>query len=150
MYIILIVIKLSTGTFIIKFLNFPETEESYSLNIHPDNRTVVIKGINPVGVFYGIQSLLSLMQDSQDKRTLPKANIVDGPRFGYRGLMVDVARNFYTVDEIKRIISVMAMYKLNKLHLHLTDNEGWRIEIPALPELTQVGPNVSQPLGRAT
>ena len=69
---------------------------------------------------------------------LPEIHIEDKPRFEHRGMHVDVARNFRSVDDIKRLLDVMAMYKLNKLHLHLSDDEGWRLEIPGLPELTEV------------
>ncbi len=99
---------------------------------------VIISGQTTAGVFYGIQSLLSLLANSGTKKTIPNAKITDMPRFEYRGMMLDVARNFHSVEGVKKLMDVMAMYKLNKLHLHLTDDEGWRIEIPGLPELTEV------------
>ena len=71
--------------------------------------------------------------------TLPAMTIVDAPRFGYRGLMLDVARNFQPKASVLRTLDLMARYKLNVLHFHLTDDEGWRVEIPSLPELTAVG-----------
>ena len=64
--------------------------------------------------------------------------LVDAPRFEYRGVMIDVARNFHTVEELFKLIDCMALYKLNKLHLHLSDDEGWRLEIPSLGELIEV------------
>ena len=70
---------------------------------------------------------------------VPDATIVDEPRYGYRGMHVDVARNFHDKDSILKLLEAMAMYKINKLHMHLTDDEGWRLEIPGLPELTEVG-----------
>ena len=69
---------------------------------------------------------------------MPVLRVKDAPRFPYRGLMLDVSRNFFPADVIKQIMDVMAMYKMNKLHLHLTDDEGWRLQIPGLPELTEV------------
>ncbi|MCV5949252.1 family 20 glycosylhydrolase, partial [Escherichia coli] len=79
--------------------------------------------------------------DSQNADSLPQLSIQDAPRFDYRGVMVDVARNFHSKDAILATLDQMAAYKMNKLHLHLTDDEGWRLEIPGLPELTEVGSN---------
>lgn len=70
--------------------------------------------------------------------TIDDIELTDAPRFEYRGVMVDVARNFHTVEELLKLIDNMALYKLNKLHIHLSDDEGWRLEIPALEELVQV------------
>ena len=70
---------------------------------------------------------------------VPDVFIMDEPRFPYRGLHFDIARNFQSKESIKRLIDIMARYKLNKLQLHMSDDEGWRIEIPGLPELTRVG-----------
>jgi len=67
-----------------------------------------------------------------------QVRVVDAPRMAYRGLMLDVARNFFDKHFIVRLLEVMAMYKMNALHLHLTDNQGWRLEVPTLPELTDV------------
>ncbi|MEZ8143956.1 beta-N-acetylhexosaminidase [Enterovibrio sp. FF113] len=99
---------------------------------------VDVLGFDSVGAFYGLQSLMALM-DKDDSGMLPWVAIEDAPRFEYRGVMVDVARNFHSKEAMLRTIDQMAAYKLNKLHLHLTDDEGWRLEIPGLPELTEVG-----------
>ncbi|MDD1782356.1 carbohydate-binding domain-containing protein [Enterovibrio sp. ZSDZ35] len=99
---------------------------------------VEVLGYDSVGAFYGLQSMLALMSKG-DTEVLPWVAIEDAPRFQYRGVMVDVARNFHSKDAILRTVDQMAAYKLNKLHLHLTDDEGWRLEIPGLPELTDVG-----------
>jgi hexosaminidase len=115
----------------------PDSAEAYMLDIDPGNKHILISGTTSAGVFYAIQTLRSLMT-SYDL-VLPKVMVKDAPRYGYRGLMVDVARNFFNVTEIKKLLDIMAMYKMNRLQLHLTDDEGWRIEIPGLPELTQVG-----------
>src|SRR5205814_8987857 len=70
---------------------------------------------------------------------LPAIRVVDAPRFGYRGFMLDVARNFHPKPAVLRTLDLIARYKLNVIHLHLTDDEGWRIEIPSLPQLTALG-----------
>lgn len=75
---------------------------------------------------------------SEDGYAVDNIELVDAPRFEYRGVMIDVARNFHTVEEIMKLIDTMALYKMNKLHLHLSDDEGWRLEIPALEELVEV------------
>ena len=111
--------------------------EFYILHIHSNNSVTVI-GQTAGGVFYGIQSLLSLMAGSPDGWSVPTATIFDGPRLEYRGLMVDVARNFFNKKLIMKTMEVMAMYKMNKFHFHLTDDQGWRIDIPDLPELVEV------------
>ena len=88
-------------------------------------------------LFYAAQSLLALVQPGVG--TIPQVNITDSPRFGFRGMHIDVARNFHSVDSMKKLMDQMAAYKLNKLHMHLSDDEGWRLEIPSLPELSAVG-----------
>lgn len=117
--------------------------EAYHLTVSP-SEGVVVEGNTAAGVFYGIQSLLRLiplnaMQNRVTTFRIPAAEITDAPRFGYRGLHFDVARNFSNKETILKLIDLLAFYKLNTLHLHLTDDEGWRIEIPALPELTSIG-----------
>ncbi|KAL3885100.1 hypothetical protein ACJMK2_025198 [Sinanodonta woodiana] len=114
------------------------TLEDYTLTINASSKSILITGQSSAGVFYGIQSLLSIMASFPDM-LLPDMRVIDGPRYSYRGMHFDVARNFHDVDDVKRLIRAMAMYKLNKLHLHLTDDEGWRLEIPGLPELTEIG-----------
>jgi hexosaminidase len=117
-------------------------EESYKLSV--SDSAIEIYGNDRAGVFYGIQSLLSLIPiESYKKKNmeiiLKSVQIEDAPRFPYRGLHIDVCRHFQPKVEILKIIDLMAFYKLNKLHLYLTEDEGWRIEIKGLPELTQVG-----------
>ncbi|MCL1125211.1 family 20 glycosylhydrolase [Shewanella surugensis] len=111
---------------------------SYTLSIQNDG--IEIKGFDNTGVFYAVQSIFSLV-DSQQALSLPQLNIKDAPRFDYRGIMIDVARNFRSKNIIFTTLDQMAAYKMNKLHLHLTDDEGWRLEISGLPELTNVGSN---------
>ena len=110
--------------------------EAYSLSVEPINNIILIKGQGPEGVFYGVQTLLSLM--SQNGGVVYKTEVSDAPRFEYRGMHLDVARNLHKKEDVLRLLDAMAMYKLNKLHLHLTDDEAWRLEIPGLPELTNV------------
>jgi hexosaminidase len=105
---------------------------------------VVIVGADRAGVFYGIQTFLNILPleawaDPSPSLVVPTLFIADRPAFPYRGLHLDIARNFIEAEDIKKLIRIMAFYKMNKLHLHMTDDEGWRLEIPALPELTEVG-----------
>ena len=100
-------------------------------------------GASPAGVFYGLQSLRSLLPPAgptpRAGLVVPAIRVVDAPRFGYRGFMLDVARNFHPKPVVLRTLDLLARYKLNVFHLHLTDDEGWRIELPSLPALTAVG-----------
>lgn len=98
---------------------------------------ITINANAEVGAFYGLMSLAGLI--SVDDKQIPSIEINDQPRYSFRGLHIDVARNFLSKAFILKTIDQMAAYKLNKLHLHLADDEGWRIEIPGLPELSQVG-----------
>jgi hexosaminidase len=104
---------------------------------------IVIAG-DRSGVFYGTQSLRALIPaeylgHEQAEIRVPAVDIGDAPAFGYRGMHIDLSRNFNSLATVKRLVDVMAFYKLNKLHINLTDDEGWRIEIAALPELTEYG-----------
>ena len=123
----------------------PETAqpESYMLTWTSDNE-ISISGSDAAGVFYGIQTLRGLFPPHAEKEgvtelTLQSVVISDKPRFGYRGMHVDVSRSFRSLKEMKKFLEIMSFYKLNTLHFHLTDDEGWRIEIPGLPELTEIG-----------
>ncbi|WP_426997509.1 beta-N-acetylhexosaminidase [Pseudarthrobacter sp. N5] len=120
--------------------------EAYTLTV---DGSAVIRAGGPAGAFYGAQTLLQLMGPEALRQApagvgpavlrVPSATIQDGPRFGYRGAMLDVARHFMPKDNLLRFIEVMAMHKLNVLHLHLTDDQGWRVEIKRYPKLTEVG-----------
>jgi len=114
-------------------------DEGYSLSVNPNK--IVIKANNPKGVFYGMQTLLQLMplKNSAAYVVIPAVNILDKPRFGWRGLMLDVGRYFYSIDFLKKYFDYMAMHKLNTFHWHLTEDHGWRIEIKKYPKLTEVG-----------
>ncbi|MBZ9611483.1 family 20 glycosylhydrolase [Rheinheimera maricola] len=111
--------------------------ESYQLSI--SDHSISIRGTDNAGVFYAIQSLLALAQPEQNAVLLPQADITDQPRASWRGMHYDMARNFHSKAVTLRLIDNMARYKLNKLHLHLTEDEGWRLQIPGLPELTEIG-----------
>ncbi|MEZ4701164.1 MAG: family 20 glycosylhydrolase [Rhodothermales bacterium] len=114
-------------------------DEAYRLDATAQG--IVIRGATASGVFYGIQSLRGLIPPDATgpEAVMPAVAIVDAPRFPFRGMHVDVARNFHEPDRMKRLLEAMAFYKLNRLHVHLSDDEGWRLEIAGLPELTAVG-----------
>jgi hexosaminidase len=119
------------------------SEEAYRLDISEGNG-ISIRGNGVQGVFYGIQSLLSLVppeafREPEESISLPAISITDSPRFPYRGMHLDVSRNFSSKETVFKLLDIMAFYKLNKLHFHLTDDEGWRLQIDGLPELTDVG-----------
>lgn len=108
---------------------------SYELKVTP-NGVIIISGTTE-GLFYGLQTILQLVkQNEKSKLTIRVVNIKDEPRFQYRGFMLDVSRHFFSVDFVKKQIDAMAYYKLNRLHLHLTDAAGWRIEIKKYLRLT--------------
>lgn len=120
--------------------------ESYKLTVRPSK--IVLEGKTATGIFYGFQTLRQLLpaeiesnaeDNTKVKWSIPCADIEDSPTFSYRGLMLDVSRHFKSVEEIKRSIDLMAFHKLNVLHWHLTDDQGWRIEIKKYPKLTEVG-----------
>ena len=108
---------------------------SYSLTVTDKNITIV--GVDGNGVFNGLQSLASLVTVGESR--IPMIEVADEPHFAFRGMLVDVARNFHSKEFILKLLDQMAAYKLNKLHLHLGDDEGWRLAIPSLPELTDIG-----------
>ena len=130
------------GSLIILQKKQMKSEEAYELSVSPDK--IVISASGAAGMFYGIQSLKVLLPSNswgikQTALKISDLEIKDGPRFGYRAFMMDLARNFQQKKEILKVVDVISLYKINVLHLHLNDDEGWRIEIPGLPELTTVG-----------
>ena len=119
-------------------------DEGYQLAVAPDG--VVIAANRPAGVFYGVQTLRQLFPPVFEGGvppptpwTIPTAVIRDAPRFAWRGVMLDVARHFFSVEDVKRVVDLAAAYKLNRLHLHLTDDQGWRLMIESWPRLAEVG-----------
>ena len=114
-----------------------ENAEGYSLTV--DAKGVNITGASPAGVFYGMQTLRKALPITEGgKIELPAVTINDYPRFSYRGAHLDVSRHFFTTDSIKRFVDMLALHNLNRFHWHLTDDQGWRIEIKKYPELTTV------------
>lgn len=114
--------------------------ECYHLDI--DDKQVVIAAKDPAGMFYGIETLRQLLpadveNGKGDALKVPAVTIQDRPSYAWRGMMLDVSRHFFSVDYLHKFVDMMALYKMNKLHLHLTDDQGWRIEIKKYPELTQ-------------
>lgn len=119
--------------------------EAYRLIVDADKALVEASSLN--GVIYAIQTIKQLLPvqiygkelAAEQDWTIPCVKINDAPRFGYRGMMLDVARHFFTVDQVKKCLDLMEIHKLNTFHWHLTDDQGWRIEIKKYPRLTQIG-----------
>lgn len=116
--------------------------EGYELEIGEE--AITIKASHGQGVFYGIQSLVAMMplnafEEKVQEIALSQVSVKDEPRFAYRGLFLDVARNFQSKEAVLKLLDLMAFYKLNVFHFNLANDEGWRIEIPGLPELTEIG-----------
>lgn len=115
-----------------------ENPESYLLEVNEDQ--VTITGSSAAGVFYGIQTLRKSLPVAKDAQVvLPPVRVNDAPRFAYRGMMLDVCRHFFSLDSVKRYIDMLALHNINRFHWHLTDDQGWRIEIKKYPQLTQIG-----------
>jgi hexosaminidase len=119
-------------------------EQGYQLEVTP--MAIVIRAHQPAGLFHGVQTLRQLLPVAAESSTVqpgpwpvPGGTIVDFPRFGHRGAMLDVARHFFNVAQVKRYIDQLVLYKVNFLHLHLSDDQGWRIAIDSWPRLTTVG-----------
>lgn len=113
-------------------------DEGYRITVTSKN--IEIAGKTPAGVFHGIQSLRkSLPVDQTTTVNMPAAQIVSNPRFGYRGMHLDCVRHFFDAETVKRYLDIMALHGMNRLHWHLTDDQGWRIEIKKYPRLTEVG-----------
>ncbi|GAA1772737.1 beta-N-acetylhexosaminidase [Luedemannella helvata] len=122
------------------------TVEGEAYELVTDGSVVTISAATPAGLFRGVQTLRQLLPATVERRspgegpwTVPGVRIVDRPRFAYRGVMLDVARHFFPVATVERFIDQAALYKVNHLHLHLTDDQGWRLEIASWPRLTSYG-----------
>lgn len=113
--------------------------EGYVLKVSP--MRILVEANTKEGLFYGIQSLIQSLPGvrTNDSLKIACVDIRDYPRFGWRGMMLDVSRHFYSVDAIKGILDLLALYKMNVFHWHLVDNEGWRLEIKKYPKLTEIG-----------
>jgi len=141
------VTKTSTSKNVIR-LNYERMDNEIpgAYNMTVDGKGIYIAGDNEDGVFYGIQTLIQLLpvpeagsKIRRDKLNIPYVAIEDAPRFAYRGMHLDCSRHFWPVDFVKKYIDYLALHKFNKFHWHLTDDQGWRIEIKKYPKLTGVG-----------
>lgn len=128
--------------------------EGYHLSVN--TKEVLVSANKAAGLFYGLQTVMQLLPKDIESATvvkkaawtMPAATITDYPRFGWRGMMFDVSRHFFTKQQVEQFIDNMVKYKFNVLHLHLTDDQGWRIEIKSLPKLTEVGAWRADRVGR--
>ena len=130
-------------------------DESYSLSIQ--KRNIYIKATTLEGIYRSITTLKQIvggnLQPGGEKIYLPLLEVKDSPRFAWRGLSFDVSRCFFDPEEVKQVIDMVALYKMNVLHMHLSDNQGWRIEIKKYPELAEIGgqlPNNGRKVGYYT
>ena len=139
--------KGTSGDIYMRILEKPDAKvgnEGYTLEVTP--KGVTISANQPAGLFYGAQTLLQLLPGEMESMVpakarwiIPAVSITDYPRFSWRGILLDVSRHFFSKEDVKQYIDRMAQYKYNIFHWHLTDDEGWRIEIKSLPRLTEVG-----------
>jgi len=111
--------------------------EGYKLSVTPKN--IAIEATGEAGIFYGIQTLRQLLTPNRGEWEVAVGRIEDMPNYEWRGAMIDVARHFFSVEDLKRYIDLISFYKLNRLHLHLSDDQGWRIEIKSWPKLAEIG-----------
>jgi hexosaminidase len=132
------------GNIVLKLDATIENTEGYKLSVKYD--AIVISGKTTAGIFYGIQSLRQLLPaeienkvNTTEELTIPAVEIIDNPRYAYRGMHLDVGRHFFSVASVKKYIDLIAMHKMNTFHWHLTEDQGWRIEIKKYPRLTEVG-----------
>ncbi|MDR1380406.1 MAG: family 20 glycosylhydrolase [Tannerella sp.] len=120
-------------------------DESYTLDVAPSS--VTVRAGTPQGLFYGMQTFMQLLPAEIESRTAvdgidwsaPCVSVSDAPRFGYRGIMLDPCRHFISVEDVKKHLDVLSLFKINRMHWHLTDDQGWRIEIKQYPQLTETG-----------
>ncbi|WP_222597216.1 family 20 glycosylhydrolase [Chitinophaga pinensis] len=137
--------KAGNGTIVLKQDQQLAGEEDYTLEVTPQQ--VIIAAKTPTGMFRAVQTVRQLMPAAIEgvknakltKIALPAVKITDHPVYGWRGMHLDVSRHFFSVDYLKKFIDLLALYKMNKFHIHLTDDQGWRIEIKKYPLLTEQG-----------
>lgn len=137
-------VKVGTEGNIVLEINDALKEDAYEMTV--ESSRITLKAADTKGFFYALQNLRLMLPaaiegktTSQADWTVPAMTVRDEPRFGYRGFMLDVARFFMPKEDVLRMIDCMAMLKLNRLHLHLSDDNGWRLEIKKYPRLTEVG-----------
>lgn len=120
---------------------YPEGHGAGYYRFNVDKEQIYIGGVDGPGLFYGMQTLIQLLPipNTNSKIQIPCVTITDYPRFSYRGIHLDVSRHFFPIDYIKKFIDLLALHKMNYFHWHLTDDQGWRIEIKKYPKLTQIG-----------
>ncbi len=127
----------TAGAIVLDLDDVPGGDEAYDLTVAAD--AVTVRANTPAGLFAAVQTLRQLVPvRGAGDVTLPGGRILDRPRLAYRGVMLDVARHFFTLDEVKAFVDAVAQFKINHLHLHLTDDQGWRLEIDGWPRLTEV------------
>lgn len=129
-----------SNSIILKRDNSIESPEGYNLSVTPSN--VILSARTSAGIFWGIETIRQLLPVSNSTNKalkIPSVEIKDQPAYAWRGMHLDVSRHFFSVDYLKKFIDRMALYKLNKFHLHLTDDQGWRIQIKKYPQLTEKG-----------
>ena len=120
--------------------------EGYTINV--SHKCIAIEGNSTAGTFYGIQTLRKALPiGSADTVEVPATIITDSPRFGYRGTELDVSRHFFPADSVKRFLDILALHNVNRFHWHLTDDQGWRVEIKSRPQLTRIGSYRNQTTG---
>ena len=130
-------VRETAGEIVLRLTDIDGGDEAYELDVTGDG--VQVRASTPAGLFAAVQTIRQLVPvRGAGDVTLPGGSVADRPRFGYRGVMLDVARHFFPVDEVKAFIDAIAQFKRNHLHLHLTDDQGWRLEIDGWPRLTEV------------
>ncbi len=130
----------SRNPIVLSVINTDENPDGYTLKVKKEK--IEISGNGPSGVFYGVQTLLQLIYPQNENSGaihIPCADITDKPAFAWRGMHLDVCRHFYSAEEVKKMLDMMATLKLNVFHWHLTEDQGWRIEIKRYPKLTEIG-----------
>lgn len=134
--------KITDGNYIRFYKTKLKDAHPNEYHLESDSKKIVISGINDTALFYGLQTFLQLLPSqkiSSASYTIPAVSIIDFPRFAYRGMHLDVSRHFFNIDFIKKYIDYLSYLKFNNFHWHLTDDQGWRIEIKKYPLLTKVG-----------
>ncbi len=127
------------GTIILRADLANPNPEAYAIEVTPSE--ITINGASPAGLFYGIQTIrkAALAAPAGEPVVIPSGKVSDAPRFAYRGAMFDICRHFFTPDEVKRFIDMMALHNLNTFHWHISEDQGWRVEIKKYPLLTEIG-----------
>lgn len=134
-----------SGSLFLQIDSSVRSKEGYTLSVSP--KKIILKAATPAGLFYGVQTIRQLLPPETESGTIaenislsvPVCEIRDEPRFPYRGMHLDVCRHFFPIESVKRYIDMLALHKMNSFHWHLTDDQGWRIEIRKYPKLTETG-----------